>query len=184
MTLDTSTFSLFFALLSLLGMVVLAGTAVAGVARLATGRWPAPVATALDRLSAAALPLAFAVALTSTLGSLYYSEVANFEPCRLCWYQRIAMYPLVLLLGVAWARRDLAVRRYGLPLAGVGLAIALYHRLEEQFPDAVASACSADVPCWARYVNEFGWITIPTMAAVGFGLVMFLLSIADRKASP
>ena len=159
---DTATFSLFFALLALLGLAVLA-----------LG-WVAPLRSAL---APAALPLALAVAVTCTLGSLYYSEIAHFEPCRLCWYQRIAMYPQVVLLGVAWISGDRDVRRYALPLAGIGLAVSLFHRLEEQFPDSVSGACSPTVPCSFRYVDQFGWITIPTMAAVGFALILFLLTL-------
>jgi disulfide bond formation protein DsbB len=182
--LDTSTFSLFFALLALLGMAVLALAAVGLVARLVTGRLPDGVARLVGQVRPAAMPLAFAVAATCTLGSLYYSEVAGFEPCRLCWYQRIAMYPLVVVLGVAWLRRDRGVRRYVLPLAGIGLAISLYHRLEEQFPDAVASACSVGVPCSFRYVDEFGWITIPTMAGVGFALILLFTTLDHREVRP
>lgn len=181
---DTSTFSLFFALLALLGMAVVALAAVLGALRVATGGLPEGAGRLLDQVSPAALPLAFAVAATCTLGSLYYSEVAHFEPCRLCWYQRIAMYPLVVVLGVAWLRRDRGVGRYVVPLAGIGLAISLYHRLEEQFPDAVASACSAGVPCSFRYVDEFGWVTIPTMAAVGFALILSLMSLQAREVRP
>jgi disulfide bond formation protein DsbB len=182
--LDTSTFSLFFALLAIVGLVVVALAVVLVGIRLASGRLPAGAERLLDQVAPAALPLAFAVAVTCTFGSLYYSEVAHFEPCRLCWYQRIAMYPLVVLFAVAWLTRDRGVRRYGMPLAGIGLAISLYHRLEEQFPDAVASACSADVPCSFRYVDEFGWVTIPTMAAVGFALILSLMSLTTREVRP
>jgi disulfide bond formation protein DsbB len=180
--LDTATFSLFFALLAVFGLAVLAVAAALAGYRAATGQLPAPLRGVLPTVSQAALPVAFGVSLTATLGSLYYSEVANFEPCRLCWYQRIAMYPLVVLLGVAWLRRDPAVRRYGSPLAAIGLGIAVVHRLEQQFPGTAPVACPADVPCWARYVEEFGWVTIPTMAAVAFGLVLLLLSLARPAA--
>jgi disulfide bond formation protein DsbB len=182
--LDTSTFSLFFALLTLLGLVVLVVAAVLALLHRVRGRSPGWLPAVADHVSVAAVPLAFAVALTCTAGSLYYSEVAHYEPCRLCWYQRIAMYPLVVVFGVAWFTGDRRVRRYGLPLAGIGLAISLYHRLEEQFPDAVSAACSPDVPCSFRYVDEFGWVTIPTMAAVGFALILFLMSISTREVQP
>ena len=69
-------------------------------------------------------------------GSLYFSEVADFMPCTLCWYQRIAMYPLVLLLGIAAFRRDRAIRLYVVPLAVVGAAISIYHYLYRVVPGA------------------------------------------------
>ena len=68
-------------------------------------------------------------------GSLYFSEVAHFVPCRLCWYQRIAMYPLVLLLGIATLRRDVGIRLYAIPLAAIGAAVSIYHVQLERFPD-------------------------------------------------
>ena len=92
--------------------------------------------------------IAFLVAATSTAGSLYFSEVADFVPCHLCWYQRIAMYPLSLLLVIAAARRDRAVRWYVGPLAGVGALISTYHYLVEWFPSLEGSSvCAVSVPC-------------------------------------
>ena len=79
-------------------------------------------------------------------GSLYFSEVAHFVPCRLCWYQRIAMYPLVLLLGIATLRRDRGIRLYAIPLAAIGAAVSIYHVQLERFPDQ-ASFCSLEAPC-------------------------------------
>jgi len=83
----------------------------------------------LELIGPYGLWLAWLVALTCTVGSLYFSEVANFTPCTYCWYQRIAMYPLAVILGIAALRRDWGIRRYAVPVAGIGAAIALYHFL-------------------------------------------------------
>ncbi len=124
-----------------------------------------------------ALPwLAGLVALASTVGSLVYSEVYEFDPCRLCWYQRIAMYPLVLTIGIAAARRDRAgLRAYVLPPAIIGAVIAAYHYLIQVFPSFDTGACSAGVPCSARYVEEFGFVSIPFMAFAGFVAIVGLV---------
>ena len=112
----TSTMTLLFATLAIL--------AAAAAVVLHAVRWlPFPEARQRlgELLDGQEIPLAFVVATVATLGSLYLSEVANFVPCRLCWYQRIAMYPLPVLLGVAWWKRDDGVRRYALPLAIIGM---------------------------------------------------------------
>ena len=122
------------------------------------------------------IPLAFVVALVATLGSLYLSEVAHFVPCRLCWYQRIAMYPLPLLLGIAWWKRDQGVRRYVIPMAVIGMAISTYHVLVEHFPSLEGSKlCELANPCTIRWVERFGFVTIPTMALAGFACISALL---------
>jgi disulfide bond formation protein DsbB len=136
-----------------------------------------PVRNRSGFLAPSRLWLASLVALTSTGGSLVYSEVFNFEPCRLCWYQRIAMYPLGLILLIAAWKRDWAVRRYVLPLAGVGAIIAAYHYALQTFPGLDTGACSVGVPCTAKYVNEFGFISIPFMAFSGFLAVIGLVSL-------
>jgi disulfide bond formation protein DsbB len=129
----------------------------------------------LEALGPQVLPLALVVALVATLGSLYLSEVAHFEPCRLCWYQRIAMYPLALVLGVAVVRRDQAVRPYALALALAGLPISAYHYLVERFPTLEAAGCSPDNPCSIVWVWHFHYISIPLMAASAFALIAALL---------
>ncbi len=168
---DTATWTTFFAILAL--------AANGGVVALAAGGRRAGAGWADVRSNA--LWLAWLVALTATLGSLYYSEVAGFEPCRLCWYQRIAMYPLVVVLGVAAWRRDAGVRRYGLPLAIIGGAIAAFHYAVQRFPDLDAGVCAVGSPCAAVWVERFGFVTIPYMALSGFTLIAALLLVAPRK---
>jgi disulfide bond formation protein DsbB len=129
----------------------------------------------------AALWLAFTVALVATLGSLYYSEIARFTPCVLCWYQRIAMYPLVVVLGIAAVRGDLRVRTYVVPIALIGAAIAIYHIGVERLPGLPSGACSLAAPCDLIYVQHFGFITIPVMALAGFiAITTLLLAFAGR----
>jgi disulfide bond formation protein DsbB len=123
----------------------------------------------------AALWLAFLVVLTATLGSLYFSDVAGFAPCVLCWYQRIAMYPLVILLGLAAIRGDATIRRYVGPVAVVGAAISLYHIGVERLPGLPTGSCSVTVPCDLIWFERFGFITLPVMALVGFVAVLTLL---------
>ncbi|MDH4116315.1 MAG: disulfide oxidoreductase [Acidimicrobiia bacterium] len=120
---------------------------------------------------------AAAVALVATTGSLIYSEVFGFEPCRLCWYQRIAMYPLAVILVIAALRKDSSVKFYALPLAVIGGCISVYHYLLQTFPGLTGStACAVGVPCTAKYVNQFGFVSIPFMAAAGFLLIIALIS--------
>lgn len=126
-------------------------------------------------LAEAALPLAALVAVGAMFGSLWFSEVENFTPCLWCWYQRIAMYPLALILTVAAVRRDDGIRPYGLALAGIGAAMSIYHVQLEFFPDQ-GSACSTDVPCTFRWIEIFGFVSIPTLALASFALVGLLLT--------
>lgn len=118
---------------------------------------------------------AWGVAALAMGGSLYLSEIANLLPCSFCWYQRIAMYPLVLVLGVGMLRGDTGVWRYALPLPVVGLGIALFHILIQWRPSLDVGACASGAPCTARYVAVYGFISIPTMAAAAFLLIIALL---------
>ncbi len=176
---STDTVTLFFALLA-----VAAEAAVVAAGVLALGRRSVPVlARAASTITAAvgpsALPLALAVATVCTAGSLYLSEVADFTPCNLCWYQRVAMYPLVPLLGLAVWRRDDGIRPYAAALAGVGAVIASYHILVERFPSLESSVCDPVSPCTLIWVERFGYLTIPTMALSGFALILFLLAVPE-----
>ncbi|HEX4822213.1 MAG TPA: disulfide bond formation protein B [Acidimicrobiales bacterium] len=138
---------------------------------------------AVQTIAPAALGLAFAVACVSMAGSLYFSEVAHFVPCKLCWYQRIAMYPLVPVLGIAAIRRDTNVRIYGIALAGIGALISSYHVLLERFPSLESGVCDPNNPCTLIWVERFDYLTIPTMALSGFAAIVVLLLVAGRHES-
>jgi disulfide bond formation protein DsbB len=129
----------------------------------------------------AALGLAAMVAVTAMAGSLYLSEVAGFVPCALCWYQRIAMYPLAILLPIAAARGDGAIRPYAATLAGIGAVIAGYHVLVQRLPGLPSGSCSLDAPCTAIYVERFGFVTIPVMALIGFVTILALLFVTRER---
>jgi disulfide bond formation protein DsbB len=126
------------------------------------------------------------VAVLATAASLWYSEVADFPPCDLCWYQRIAMYPLAVLLPVAALRRDLGMRFYAAVLAGIGLTVSIWHNVVETFPGrAPSSGCDPANPCTVRWVEAFGFWTIPRMAAVCFAVIVaaLLLDRPTREAA-
>ncbi|RMH11227.1 MAG: disulfide bond formation protein B [Gemmatimonadetes bacterium] len=128
-------------------------------------------------------PLAWAwgVALIATLGSLYLSEIAHLQPCTLCWYQRIAMYPLVVVLGVGALRGDAGAWRYALPLPLVGGLISAYHVALQLNPGLEIVPCTSGTPCSARLVAVFGFVSIPVMAGAAFLLIAALL-LAVRQA--
>ncbi len=122
-------------------------------------------------------------ALVATLGSLFYSEVMGFIPCELCWIQRIFMYPLVMIYGVAAFKKDLSIALPGLFLSGIGMFISAYHYLLQKLPalHEVGASCGI-VPCHTEYVNYFGFITIPFLAGTAF-IIIFTLHIVLLKQS-
>lgn len=130
------------------------------------------------------LPLAWAVSLTATVGSLYFSEVMKFVPCNLCWYQRILMYPLVLLLGIASVRKDWNQTLYVLPMCVIGFCISAYHYALEKttwFEASHGNVCGI-VPCDTQYINWFGFVTIPFLAGAAF-LIIAVMSVMIRLAA-
>jgi disulfide bond formation protein DsbB len=114
----------------------------------------------------------WAVALTSMLGSLAMSEVFHLLPCVLCWYQRILMYPLVLIVGVGILRRDRGWVWYALPMAGLGVVVALYHSLLQWgiIPEAIAP-CQVGLSCATKQIDWLGFVTIPFMSLLAFGAI-------------
>jgi disulfide bond formation protein DsbB len=164
--------------LAILALLAATTTALVVVLRLASGR-STTARTWLETIRAAlgpyALWLAWLVAATSMAGSLYFSEVADLVPCALCWYQRIAMYPLAVVLLVAAVRSDLGVRAYASALAAIGAGIAAYHVLLQRIPGLPSGACSLEVPCSAIELERFGFVTIPLMALIGFLTILVLL---------
>jgi disulfide bond formation protein DsbB len=125
---------------------------------------------------------AFLVAAIATGGSLFFSEIAGYVPCELCWYQRICMYPLSLLTLLGAARHDYRIARYLLPLPIVGAGVSIYHLLIENAVIREPSACRiGGAGCAVKWINEFGYITIPTLALTGFALLIVFLALAAAE---
>ena len=124
--------------------------------------------------------LAFVVAAIATGGSLFFSDIAGFVPCELCWYQRICMYPLSILTLLMALANDHRAARYLLPLPVVGAGVSVYHLLVENGVVSQSQACLVSAPggCATKWINEFGYMTIPTLALTGFALVFAFLLLA------
>ncbi len=121
-------------------------------------------------------------ALLATVGSLFYSEVMGYIPCELCWYQRILMYPLILIYGIAIFKKDLQIALPGTFLSGIGMFVSVYHYALQKVPafQNVGGFCG-DVPCNLQYVNYFGFITIPFLAGLAFIIIFCTHLIILRK---
>lgn len=121
--------------------------------------------------------------LLATLGSLYFSEILGYIPCELCWFQRIFMYPMVIITTVALLKKNKAIAESSLYLSGIGMLISIYHYGLQKVPFlGDASGICGDVPCNLQYINYFGFITIPFLAGVAF-IVIFVSSLLLRKKS-
>jgi disulfide bond formation protein DsbB len=178
---STADFSVFFALLSLACW----GGTVATYALWTRSRFNAKgeAGALFVDLQRVALWLAWLVALVTMLGSLYFSEIAHFTPCKLCWYQRIAMYPLSIVLLIAAIRRDRRIGWYVVPVATVGALFAAYQTQLQAFPHQHSSFCTLSEPCSIRYVWEFGFVSLPFMALSAFVFVITMTIIAARSES-
>jgi len=124
---------------------------------------------------------AFVVAALGTGGSLFFSQIAPFPPCELCWYQRICMYPLSILTLLLAARADNRVARYLLPLPVVGAGVSVFHLLVQNGVVKESLQCSLSAPggCANSWINEFGYVTIPTLALTGFLLLIGFLVLGS-----
>ena len=172
------------AALAIFGQIILVLLALLGAAALASPGARRVLVEVRDTLLGGELWAAWGIALVATLGSLYFSEVADFIPCRLCWFQRIAMYPLAVLLLVAALRRDLrGAFLYGIWFPLVGAGVAIYHLYIENNPSAESGSCKVGgAPCSTKWIEEFGYVTIPTLALTAFLLIAVLLAMARTRA--
>jgi len=119
--------------------------------------------------------LAWGVATLATAGSLYMSEIMHFIPCSLCWFQRIFMYPLSIILGIAFVKEDTGIVKYALPLAIIGGCFSVYHTIIQKIPpDSTIAACGP-TSCQEDYLNWFGFITIPMLALFAFLIIVIAL---------
>jgi len=176
----------FFTILTLLANAAVIVAVILALGALVSTRMRELGMAVLSAVGPSARLLAWIVATVTTLGSLYYSEIANFVPCRLCWYQRICMYPLAVILLVGLLLRDRRVRWYAAPFVIVGAPLSLYHWLVERVDFfAKSSSCSAEAPCTVPWFQELGYVTLAFMAMSAFLLIGTLLLVdwaADRGA--
>jgi disulfide bond formation protein DsbB len=146
------------------------------------------LAEARDSLLGGELWIAWGFALIATAGSLFFSEVSQFIPCRLCWFQRIGMYPLAVILLIAAIRRDYrGGALYGLPCAMFGAIVAIYHIYIEYHPEAETAGCKIGAPCTTKWIDKLGYITIPVLALTAFLAIITFLGIAlsrSRSSQP
>lgn len=127
--------------------------------------------------------VAWAASIIAMFGSLYFSEIRQYEPCLLCWFQRIVMYPFTIIIGIALIRKDYWISVYTMVLSGIGATVSTYHYLLQKaafFTDH-AIACGR-IPCTGQYINWFGFITIPFLALTAF-VIIFICSYLIWKKS-
>ena len=165
----------FFSLLALAANVAVAGAVVLFVAARSNEAAARLRDSLLDSIRGYELWMGAAVALVATLGSLYLSEIEHLVPCRLCWFQRIFMYPLVIVLGIAAWKRDTQIRLTAAILAIIGGVIAIYHYLIQHNPQWDSGACDPTAPCSAAYIWQWDFVSIPYMAASAFALILTLI---------
>ncbi|MTT33152.1 disulfide bond formation protein B [Terrilactibacillus sp. BCM23-1] len=128
------------------------------------------------------LYLAWLMAILATFGSLYLSEILGWTPCKLCWFQRIFMYPLTVLLGIACFRNDRQIALYVLPLSIVGGLISAYHYAEQHIQALQNQTfCGQGVSCSQKYFEAFGFITIPFLAFIAFACISLFVTIDYRN---
>lgn len=129
-----------------------------------------------------AVLVAWIVALFSTVGSLFFSEVLKLPPCVLCWYQRIFMYPLVWIIGAGIVKKDKNLPIYVLPLSVIGGSIALFHYLLQRgiIPDSLAP-CVQGISCTTKLIEFYGFITIPFMSLVAFVIIAVSMGIVWKE---
>jgi len=174
---STETVELFYAILAILAFAFVAIVVVLRVAALASDGARSALEGIGSVIEPNAIGLAFVVATLATVGSLFFSEIAHFDPCKLCWYQRIAMYPLVVILGIAAVRRDHGIAIYAKALAAIGALISAYHVALEWIPALDTGACGIGPACSVVWFRVFGVISLPTLALAAFLLIITLLSL-------
>lgn len=134
----------------------------------------------MPKLGGLTIYLAWGVALLATLTSLYFSEVLKYPPCSLCWYQRVFMYPLVLILPIAIVGKDKNLSTYLLVFSFLGLIVAGYHSLiYHNIISETFKVCTADLSCKTKQFELFNFLSIPVMSFVSF-TVLFLIGIKER----
>ena len=164
--------------LGVAGQVLVAVAILAGLAALAG--IGGPLRAIRNVLWGYELWAVFAVSAIATGGSLFFSEIAHFVPCELCWFERICLFPVSIITLLAALAADYRVARYLLPLPIAGAGVSIYHLLVERGAVGQSTTCLASAPggCATKWINEFGYVTIPTIALTSFLLLTGLLGLA------
>ena len=173
---------LFLSLLAIAANIAVVGAIVIVIAARSSEAAARQRDAILDSIRDYELWIAFGVALVATVGSLYLSEVEHLVPCRLCWFQRIFMYPLVVVLGVAAWKRDTQIRLTAAILATIGGLISVYHYLIQRFPSLESGSCDPTAPCSAAYIWQWDFVSIPYMAGSAFALILTLMFVLRTNA--
>ena len=174
----TETVTVLLAILVVASHLFLAGMGLLfGAARL-SARAQVGWGAVVDALGPVSLWMAWGVAAVATAGSLYFSEGAHYIPCELCWYQRIAVYPMVLILGISALRRDTSIAIYAAPLALAGVVISVYHYQLQRIPSQASQFCDPLNPCSLTWVWKFHYVSIPMMALTAGMLVALLVTLS------
>ena len=134
----------------------------------------------LTQVRASGLWIICMITTGAMVGSLYFSEIVGFAPCKLCWYQRIAMFSIAIISFAAALRNDKNIARYTIVLAPLGLIVSTYHYLLEWFPTLETNVCSLDVPCTAVWFRELGFVTLCFMAGCAF-ITVIAVSLAIMR---
>ena len=164
----------------LVGLVILLG-----LFALVSDRGKRWLVEARESLFGSELWLAWAIAAVATAGSLFFSEYSHFIPCRLCWYQRIFMYPLAIVLLGAALRRDIrGAFLYTVWLPIIGIGVSAYHIYIEYHPEAETQGCKIGAPCTIKWIDKFGYVTLPVLAASAFAAIITLLLFAWSRRDP
>ncbi|MGM7722740.1 disulfide oxidoreductase [uncultured Metabacillus sp.] len=130
------------------------------------------------------LLFSWVTSLIATLGSLFFSEVLHFIPCTLCWYQRILMYPLTFVIGIAFYHNDRKVYKYVLPFSIIGMIISAYHYSLQKIPFLQKfEMCTSGIPCSGEYINLLGFITIPFLAFIAFSIITVMMVMLRKKTT-
>jgi disulfide bond formation protein DsbB len=176
----TSTINTATTVFALGGIAAVALTVVTVAATLTRRRFPF-AATVADHIATSGVAAAALIAAGMTAGSLFLSEAIGWEPCELCWYQRVAAYPIVVVAGVAAVRPAAGGLLAARVLAAVGFVVAAYHVWLQRWAPAGFGTCPAHNPCTLIYIDRFGFTT-PTIAGAGFAAITALLWAVARKA--
>lgn len=128
------------------------------------------------------LLVAWMTSIIAVCGSLFFSEQMGFIPCTFCWYQRILMYPLMILLGISFYRNDRDIYKYILPFSIMGILVSAYHYAMQKIPALNEfSTCSSSVPCSGQYINWLGFVTIPFLALTAFTIITITMLVLMKR---